>query len=138
MFKNYLLSAFRHLFKNKALSFINIAGLAVGMAVAMLIGLWISDELSYDHFSDHYDHIARVRQNQVVGGEIHTSRALPIPLADELQKSYGSNFKYVVLSSWNWYHILNTGGKSLSQTGNFMSPQAADLFSLKMIKGGHT
>jgi len=46
MFKNYLRTALRNLLKNKSSSFINISGLAVGMAVVMLIGLWIWDELS--------------------------------------------------------------------------------------------
>ena len=46
MFKNYLKVVFRNLVRNKVYSFVNIGGLAVGMAVAMLIGLWIYDELS--------------------------------------------------------------------------------------------
>jgi hypothetical protein len=48
MIRNYLKIAWRNLIKNKAHTFINVAGLSVGMAVAMLIGLWIWDELSYD------------------------------------------------------------------------------------------
>ncbi len=43
MIRNYLKVAWRNLFRNKASSFINISGLAIGMAVAMLIGLWIFD-----------------------------------------------------------------------------------------------
>ena len=48
MFRNHLKSALRNLRKSKVSSFINIAGLAVGMAVALLIGLWINDELSFN------------------------------------------------------------------------------------------
>ena len=50
MIKNYLKIAFRNLSKNKIYSFINIAGLAVGIAVAMLIGLWVWDELSFNKY----------------------------------------------------------------------------------------
>ena len=48
MFKNYLKVAFRNLIKNKVYSFINISGLAIGMAATMLIGLWVFDELNYN------------------------------------------------------------------------------------------
>ena len=55
MFKNYFKIAWRNLIKNKGISFINIGGLAVGMAVATLIGLWIWDELSFDKQNKNYD-----------------------------------------------------------------------------------
>ena len=64
MIKNYLKVAWRNLVKNKASSFINIGGLAVGMAVAMLIGLWIWDELSFDKYHQNYDRIAQVMQQR--------------------------------------------------------------------------
>ncbi|MEI9957082.1 MAG: hypothetical protein WDM90_12450 [Ferruginibacter sp.] len=60
MIKNYFKIAWRNLFKSKVSSFINIGGLALGMAVAMLIGFWIYDELSFDHYHKNYKHIARV------------------------------------------------------------------------------
>ena len=50
MFKNYLKTAWRNLLKNKGYSILNILGLATGMAVAMLIGLWAQHEISYDSF----------------------------------------------------------------------------------------
>jgi hypothetical protein len=48
MFKNYLKIALRNFVKNKVYSFINLAGLDIGMAVAMLIGLWIYDEITFN------------------------------------------------------------------------------------------
>jgi putative ABC transport system permease protein len=50
MIKNYFKVAWRNLFKSKGSSFINIFGLAIGMAVAMLIGFWIYDEFSFNHY----------------------------------------------------------------------------------------
>src|SRR5579859_3499211 len=105
MLKNHLKIAFRHLAKNKVYSFINIAGLSVGMAVAMLIGLWIWDECSYDKYNDNYDQVALVMQNQTFNGEVNTGSAMPFPLADELRTSYGNSFKHVAISWWLRDHI---------------------------------
>ena len=57
MLKNYLKIAIRNLFRHKAFSFINIVGLAVGMACTVLILLWVQDELSYDKFFKNADNI---------------------------------------------------------------------------------
>lgn len=138
MLRNYLTVALRYLRKNKAHSFINIAGLSVGMAVAMLIGLWIWDEMTYDRFPEHYDKIAQVMQSRTFNGEIKTGKIIPVPLADELRKSYGDDFRYIVLSSWNWNHILTVGEKSLTQAGSFMGPDVANLFTLTMLKGSRS
>ena len=135
MIKNYSKIAWRNILRNKATSFINIGGLAVGMAVAMLIGLWIWDELSYDKYHKNYDRIAQVMQSLTNNGEIMTSPVVPIPLGTEMHTTYGNNFKHVVLSSFNWNHILTVNNKQLLKPGNFMEPDAAEMFTLKMLKG---
>src|ERR1700760_4507695 len=109
MLRNYFTIALRNLRKNKAHSFINIAGLSVGMAVAILIGLWIWDEVSYDAFNKNYDTIARVMQNQTNNGEIRTYGANPFPLADELRAGYGSDFTQVVMGCSFQPHTLTVG-----------------------------
>jgi cytoskeletal protein RodZ len=62
MLKNYFKIAWRNILKNKTSSFINISGLSVGMAVAILIGLWIWDELSFDKYHQNYNSIAQVME----------------------------------------------------------------------------
>src|SRR6185503_14660758 len=109
MFKSYLKIAGRQLLKSKLFSFINITGLAAGMAIAILIGLWIWDELSYDRYNKNYDRIASVMEQLTFNGEVSTSYSCPIPLADELRKNYGGEFRHVVLSWWNRDHILSFG-----------------------------
>src|ERR1700744_6587664 len=99
MIRNYFKIAWRNLIKNKASSFINIGGLAVGMAVVMMIGMWIYDELSFDRYHKNYDRIAQVVQNVTNNGEVQTWFSEPYPLADALRKSYGSDFKSVVMST---------------------------------------
>jgi hypothetical protein len=72
MIKNYFKTAWRNLLKNKAHSLINISGLSIGMAVAILIGLWIYDELSFDRHFANYNRIAQVIQNVTNNGEVQT------------------------------------------------------------------
>jgi ABC-type antimicrobial peptide transport system permease subunit len=135
MFKNYFKTAWRNLSKNKFSSIINISGLAVGMSVAMLIGLWIWSELSFNKNFSNYNRIAQVMQNQTFNGEVQTWNGVPLPLADVLRNNYGSNFKYVVTSSWIGQRMLSFGEKRIKTSGNYMEPDATEMLSLKMLKG---
>ncbi len=137
MIKNYLKVAWRNLVKNKASSLINIGGLAVGMAVAMLIGLWIWDELSFNTYHQNYDHIAQVRTRlkDMRTGENGVNNSLQYPMVTELKTNYKDNFKHVVMASWDVDDILSAGDKKLSRTGLFMDPDAPEMLTLKMIHG---
>jgi putative ABC transport system permease protein len=135
MFRNYLKIAWRNLFRNKMHSFINITGLSAGMAVTMLIGLWIWDEVSFDKYHRNYDTIAQVMQHETLNEEVRTQTDLPIPLGDILRTSYGSDFKKIVMSSNTESHILQAGENKFVKTGNYMQAEAPDLFTLKMLKG---
>jgi putative ABC transport system permease protein len=135
MIKNYFKTAWRNLIKSKGYSAINIGGLAVGMAVAMMIGLWIWDELSFDKYHKNYDRIARVMQHQLFNGEIQSQFSNPAVLSQEIRSKYGSDFKYVLQSSWNFQHTLAYGEKKLLKAGSFFERQVADMLSLKILKG---
>jgi putative ABC transport system permease protein len=135
MIKNYLKIAWRNLVKNKVSSLINIGGLAVGMAVVMLIGLWIHDEVSFDKYHKNYNRVAQVIQNVTNNGEVQTWWQVPYPLADVLRKSYGSDFKSVVMSTGVGDNMLMIGDKKLSIKGAFMETGGPDLFTLNMLKG---
>ncbi|HWZ16688.1 MAG TPA: ABC transporter permease [Mucilaginibacter sp.] len=138
MIKNYLKIAWRNLVKNKTHSFINIAGLSTGMAVAMLIGLWIWDEISFNKSFQHYDRLANVMQHQTFNGEVGTQYSVPYLMGDELKKSYGSDFKYISMASWTNDHILAFGEKKITKSGNYFEPQITDMLSLKMLKGARS
>ncbi len=135
MLKSYLKIALRHLAKNKVYSFINVAGLAAGMAVAIMVGLWVLEELSFDKYHKNYDKIAQVMENQTYSGKVNTGMGVPIPLAGELRRSFGSDFKYVVLSSWTMNSMVSSGDKNLSTQGNYMDADAPELLSLHMLEG---
>ncbi len=138
MIKNYFKIAWRNFIKNKTHTFINVTGLSVGMAVAMLIGLWIWDELSFNKSFQNYDRIASVMQHQTFNGDVGTQTAVPYLMGDELKKNYGNDFKYVTMSSWTNDHILTFGEKKITQSGNYFEPQITEMLSLKMLKGTHS
>jgi len=135
MIKNYFKIAWRNLIKNKGYSAINIGGLAVGMAVAMLIGLWVYDELTFDKYHKNYDRIAQVMQHANFNGKVETQIANPAVMGPELRDKYGSNFKYVVQASWTGGHLLSVGDKHITKVGNFFEPDATEMLTLKMLKG---
>ena len=122
MLKNYLKIAWRNLFKSKTSSVINISGLAVGMAVAVLISLWIFDEVNFDKYHQNYGRIVQVMQHQNYNGQIGTQTANPAVLGEEIRRLYGNDFKYVLQASWNFNHSLTYGDKILLKAGMFFEP----------------
>ena len=135
MIKNYFKIAWRNLKKSKGYSAINIGGLAVGMAVAMLIGLWVYDELSFDKYHKNYERIAQVMQHANFNGKIETQVSNPGLMGPEIRARYGSDFKYVVQASWGGNYLLNVGDKFINKSGNYFEPDAPDMLTLKMLKG---
>jgi len=135
MIKSYFKIAFRNLIKQKGYSFINITGLASGMAVAILIGLWIWDELSYNKYHQNYDRIAQVWQHNIYNGNVGSQVANPYLMAEEIRNNFDSDFKYVLQSSWNNNHILTNGEKKFNKSGSYFEPQVTDMLSLNMLKG---
>ncbi len=135
MISNYFKIAWRNLLKHKSYSLINIGGLAVGLTVTMLIGLWMYDELSYNTPFKNYKSIAQVMQTHTINGEKGTGVAVPIPIANELRNSYGDDFKHIVLSSWTEGHMISIDDKKLWKAGNYIEPAITEMLSLTMLKG---
>jgi putative ABC transport system permease protein len=135
MLTNYIKIAWRNLIKNKVYSLINILGLATGMAVALLIALWIWDELTFDTYHANHARLAQVMTTQTFNGETGTGQAVAMPLGNELRTKYASDFKNVSMASWNFGHILAVGDKKISKEGMWVEPNFPAMFSLKMKKG---
>ena len=135
MFKNYIKIAWRNLKRNKAYSIINIGGLALGMAVAMIIGLWIWDEISFNKEFENYGRVAKVMQNQTYNGEIESDETLPLQLAGELRTTYKDYFKHVALANWGGDYLLQFGDKKLTPHGNFAEEGITEILNLKMLEG---
>src|SRR5712664_3062724 len=130
MIRNYFKIAIRNLTKNLGYSFINIAGLATGMAVALLIGLWIWDELTFNKYHENYDRIAQVWQHNIYNGNIGSQVANPYLMAEEIRNTYGSDFKYVLQSSWNFTHILTIGEKKFNKAGSYFESGVTEMLGL--------
>jgi putative ABC transport system permease protein len=135
MLKNYFTIALRNLVKNKAHSIINIAGLAAGMSVALLIGLWVWDELSFNKYHRNYDRIARVMRHTVNEGEIQSNFYLPYPLAMELKTTWKQEFKQVITARQPEDMDLSAGETRLATTGQFIDAGAPDMLTLDMLRG---
>src|SRR5690606_21132261 len=92
MYKRYFKIGWRNLLRNKGYSAINIGGLALGMAVAMLIGLWVQDELSFNKYHQNYETIGQVYRTETWGGETEANTAHVTGLGTLLKTEYGSHF----------------------------------------------
>jgi putative ABC transport system permease protein len=135
MFRNYFKIAFRNLIKTKGYTFINVAGLATGMAVAMLIGLWIWDEVTFDRYHKNYDRLAQVWQYNIYNGVKQAQMSNPYLLAEEIRNNFGSDFKYVIQSTWNFGRILTVGDKKFNKAGMYWEPEVIDMLSINLLKG---
>ena len=137
MLQNYFKLAWRFLLKRKLFSFINIGGLAIGMVAALLIGLWVWDELSYNRSYENYEHIAVVyrRFTQPSDGEVVSSDWLQQPVVGVLKKDYGRLFKHVVMLRPGMDYSLKIGESELTGKGQFIENGVIDMFSLHMLRG---
>jgi putative ABC transport system permease protein len=87
MIKNYLKVAIRNIVRHKGYSFLNIAGLALGLAGAILISLWVFDELSFNRFHENADSLYRVEFDQNYSGKLFHVGVTPLPLAPALKEA---------------------------------------------------
>ena len=137
MIRNYFKTAWRSLLNNKVYSAINILGLAAGMAVALLIGLWVVDQYSYDRFLPNYKNLYQVEMNVTSqhDGE-HTQSALAIPLTDVLRKGI-PGIRHVAETDWvgmQWHDLL-AGDKKLYLGGGAVAPDFLQIFQYTFIEG---
>jgi putative ABC transport system permease protein len=143
MFKNYLLLALRQLRKNLGYSFINIFGLATGMAIALVIGIWASDELSIDQDIPNGDRVVEIMQNQWPKGQTDEKKppayvgfTVSAALNPWLQKgNYQDVFSQTAMTLWPGQHLLVTGDKSISRTGTSAEYTFPLIFGYRFLSG---
>jgi putative ABC transport system permease protein len=135
MLKNYFKIAWRNLIRNKLYSFINIAGLAVGMAVALLIALWIANEYSYDKFLPNYKQLYSLQMNVTLQQEgTKTQDQSSLPLAELFRKDF-PEIKYVAESSGIYPSLLVVGDKKVELEGSMIGPDFLKMFQYPLIVG---
>lgn len=137
MYKSYFKIGWRNLTREKGYSLINISGLALGMAAAMLIGLWIFDELSFNKSFVNYDRLASVYHHVNFGGEVLTINDVPAPIGEALKNNY-AEFKDIAIAGWPNEYVLNYEGKVTTKTGLYVEPAFIKMFSVRIIEGAET
>jgi putative ABC transport system permease protein len=134
MIKNYLKVAWRNILSNKIYSALNILGLAAGMSVALIIGLWVQFEYSFDRFLPNYEQLYQVRRNFNSNGETLTFSSTSLKLADALRSSI-PEIEYVAESDWGDSHGLMVGDKKIYLNGAQTGGDFLKMFQYPLIEG---
>ena len=132
MLKNYLKIALRNFYKHKSFSFINISGLAIGMACCMLIMLWVQDELNYEKFNKNIDDIFCV-VNYSSDNPNSYSSSVPAPLMPYLKDKY-AEIKHASRFRVSGRRLFSYNGNNVFEdNGGFADPELFDIFSFKAV-----
>jgi len=134
MLKNFFKIATRNLAKNKAFSLINITGLAVGMASAILILLWIQSELSYDQFHEKRDRIYEGWNRAVFSGKLQSWNTTPTAMAAAVQKDF-PEVERTVRVNWPSHYLFTAGENRLTREGNIVDSGFLQMFSFPLLQG---
>lgn len=134
MLKNYLKIALRNLQRNSVYSFINILGLSIGIAISLMILLWVYDETSYNKFLPKYNQLHQAWVHGYFDGSVVSFTSVPQPLAEGL-KEKDSHIIKTALADWGGEHLLTVGDTRLIQQGYFVSEQFLEMFQYPLIKG---
>jgi len=134
MLRNYFISAWRSITKNKTYSLLNIIGLSAGLTCFTLIALWVSDELSYDKFNTNYDRIFRLTGTAKTQTGIEESATSSVPMASALQHDYAEVENTARLKMRE--EIVTHKNQQVLQAGILLTdPSFFDVFSYHITKG---
>ena len=135
MLKNYLLIAWRNLTKNKAYSIINIVGLGAGMAIALLIGLWITDEVNFDHYATDHSRLAQGMVIQYGNGQIYNGTVVATPMGQALRDKYAGFFKRTALTHGAGNCLCSIGDKRLRAATIYAQQDLPSMWSFHLVRG---
>ncbi|HEU5366088.1 MAG TPA: ABC transporter permease, partial [Hanamia sp.] len=135
MFKNYFKTAWRSFLKNKIFSFINIAGLSIGISVCFIILLYVQNELSFDRFNKNADRIVRVVfQANINGGKINESNVMP-PVAQTMKTDYPEVEDATRIHVYGAPKVTYKGKTFKDDELAFVDPNFFNIFTLPLIGG---
>ncbi|MFT3701675.1 MAG: ABC transporter permease [Agriterribacter sp.] len=135
MFRNYLKTAWRNLSKNKGYSFLNIFGLAIGIACAGLIFLWAESELTWDNFNSKKHNLYQLEVNMTSDGNNFTMGSTPRPMGAAMQKEIPGIAHTARVSDQGVRLLFSAGDKQLYATGLYADAPLFDMFSFQFIEG---
>ncbi|WP_295120644.1 ABC transporter permease [uncultured Chitinophaga sp.] len=134
MIRNFFKTAFRNLLRNKGFSAINITGLAIGMAAAILILLWIQSERSYDEFHVNKDRIYEVWNKVPMEGKIQSWNSVSALTGPALEKDL-PEVERVARIKYDNQQLFSSGDKKLMKSGLIVDTGFLDIFTFPMLKG---
>lgn len=134
MLLNYFKTAWRSMVRSKWYSILNILGLATGMAVTLLIGLWVYDQYAYNKFLPDYQRIYQVKSNYSMNGDVATSTSTPSKLADVLRTDF-PEVEYASEADYFNRHGLKVGNKKLYINGGQVQKDFLKLFQFPLLRG---
>ncbi|RFM27492.1 ABC transporter permease [Deminuibacter soli] len=134
MLKNIFKLAYRNVLRNKGFSAINITGLAVGMAAAILILLWIQDEYSYDQFHTNKNRIYEIWNRVRFEGDLSCWNTVPAPLGPAIQKDVPEAERVVRVTNSNTA-LLTVGDKKLMKSGIYADTGFLQVFTFPLLQG---
>ncbi len=134
MLKNYFKTTFRSLWKNKAYSFLNISGLAIGIACAAFILLWVEDEVGYNHNFARHNYLYHVMQNEKNDGGVFTNGSTPGPLAAALKAEIPGIANSGRLS-WAMDELAVVGEKKIKTNGMYADPSVLAMYAMPFKYG---
>ena len=135
MFKNYMKVAFRNIVRHRGFSFINIIGLAVGMACCILIFLWVEDERSFDQFHEKGENLYIVATNIQYGSRTATSSGTPSALGPALKNEYPEVVNSVRICNGPHALYITYKDKKLREEAEAVDPSFLQMFSFPLILG---
>ena len=135
MLKNYLTIALRNIKRHKGYSFINIAGLATGMACSILILAWVRDERGTNRFHDKIDSLYLVRTTQHYGSDIRTGDGSVPALGPALKAEFPEVRNAARVNNGQRRFLVEQGGKQFKELVQPADPQVFELFTFPLVKG---
>jgi putative ABC transport system permease protein len=134
MLKSFLRSYLRNLWRNRTYSFLNIAGLAIGICCSTLIFLWVEDEFSFDHQFEKKKELYQVMENQTYDGNTFTFAATPGPLAPGMKNDMPgiANTSHL---TWSQRSLFSFADKLVYERGNNADPAFLSMFGFKFLRG---
>ena len=135
MIKNYLKTAFRGLMKNKGFTFINVFGLALGLATCLLIVFYVFDELSFDSYNTKADRIFRINNNIKFGGNENSYAVSPAPTAAAMKADF-AEIEQVARFRNNGGNQVKKGTQDIQEDRmEYADNSIFDVFTLPVISG---
>jgi putative ABC transport system permease protein len=134
MFRNYIKTAYRHLWKNRAYGFLNISGLAIGITCASLIFLWVEDELTFNQYFSKRDILYKIKDRQTYDGTTFTFDATPGPMAAGI-KAEIPGIKNTARTTWGDRVLFSLDDKTIYEQGLYVDSSFLTMFSLKFLRG---